>query len=199
VPNLSDADFVPVERMLAVGVFDTVSSMGTPRPIVGGLDYDFVIANTDLSTKVLNGYHALSADEDRATFFPTYWTPRHNVSQVISPGSRSDVGGGYAQTGLSDRPLQWMLGNLRAQGLRFDLANIRALQPLSTAVGHDGGITPPWNILPKAPRVFPAAQFEGAPSFTADRSIGERWGKSIMASVHYWDTNIRDQSSLPLS
>ncbi len=25
-----------------------------PRPVVGGLDYDFVIANTDLSTKVLN-------------------------------------------------------------------------------------------------------------------------------------------------
>ena len=37
VPNLSDADFVPVERMLAVGVFDTVSSMGIPRPVVGGL------------------------------------------------------------------------------------------------------------------------------------------------------------------
>ena len=83
MPNLSDADFVPVERMLAVGVFDTVSSMGIPRPVVGGLD--FVIANTDLSTKVLNGYHALSADEDRATFFSTYWTPRHNVSQVIFP------------------------------------------------------------------------------------------------------------------
>ena len=109
VPNLSDADFVPVERMLAVGVFDTVSPMGIPRPVVGGLDYDFVIANTDLSTKVLNGYHALSADEDRAAFFPTYWTPRHNVSQVIFPGSHSDVGDGYAQTGLSDRPLQWML------------------------------------------------------------------------------------------
>jgi uncharacterized protein (DUF2235 family) len=172
VPNLSDADFVPVERMLAVGVFDTVSSMGTPRPIVGGLDYDFVIANTDLSTKVPNGYHALSADEDRATFFPTYWTPRRNVSQVIFPGLHSDVGGGYAQTGLSDRPLQWMLGNLRAQGLRFDLANIRALQPLSTASDMTTELRRPGTFFLRLRGCFlPLSSKARLPSLLTDQSV----------------------------
>jgi uncharacterized protein (DUF2235 family) len=179
VPVLTGTDFVPVERILVVGVFDTVSSMGLPRPAIDGLDYDFVLADTVLNPKVLNGYHALSADEDRANFHPTYWTPRHNIAQVIFPGSHSDVGGGYAQTGLSDRSLEWMLTNLRAQGLRFDVSNIRQLQPLATAIGHDDGISLPWNALPRNPREFPVDLFEGAPSFRVDASIGERWSKVI--------------------
>ena len=51
VPVLTDTDFVPVERILAVGVFDTVSSMGLPRPATDGLDYDFVLADTVLNPK----------------------------------------------------------------------------------------------------------------------------------------------------
>jgi uncharacterized protein (DUF2235 family) len=176
---LTDADFVAVERVLAVGVFDTVSSMGVPRPAIDGLDYDFVLADTVLNPKVLNGFHALSADEDRAAFHPTYWTPRHNITQVIFPGSHSDIGGGYAQTGLSDRPLAWMLANARAQGLRFDLANIRALEPLATAIGHDEAIALPWNVLPRNPRQFPVDLLEGAPAFKADAFIAERWGKAV--------------------
>jgi hypothetical protein len=63
--------------------------MGIPKPEPGGwLGYDFVIANTDLSPEVLNGFHALSADENRANFFPTYWTPRDNITQVIFRGWR---------------------------------------------------------------------------------------------------------------
>ena len=180
VPTLTNADFVPVERILAVGVFDTVSSLGVPRPVVDGLDYDFDLADTDLNPKVLNGYHALSADEDRANFGPTYWTPRHNITQVIFPGCHSDVGGGYPETGLSDRALQWMLAKLHGQGLRYDLANIRLLQPNAAAFGHDEGFVLPWSLLPRPPRTFPDEPFEGAPSFGVDASIGERWGKAVM-------------------
>ena len=180
VPTLSPVDYVEVERILAVAVFDTVSSMGLPRPEPGGwLGYDFVIANTDLSQKVLNGFHALSADENRADFFPTYWTPRANVTQVVFPGAHSDVGGGYADAGLSDRALQWMLPNLGGQGVRYDLANIRTLKPKATDFGHDDGISPPWDALPKRPRVFPAVQFEGKPAFGVDVSITQRWGQSV--------------------
>lgn len=178
-PQLATADFVPVDRILAVGVFDTVSSVGLPTPENGWLGYDFNIANTDLSPKVLNGYHALSADEDRANFLATYWTPRHNVRQVIFPGVHSDVGGGYADHGLSDRALQWMLPNLASSGLRFDLANIRALEPNATDIGHDDGSAAPWNVLPKRPRQFPTDLFEGASSFTVDASVGQRWGQMV--------------------
>jgi uncharacterized protein (DUF2235 family) len=180
VPKLTSADFVDVERIRAVAVFDTVSSMGIPKPQPDGwLGYDFDIANTDLSPKVLNGFHALAADENRANFFPTYWMPRSNVTQVIFPGSHSDVGGGYPETGLSDRALEWMLVNLESQGLRFDLHNIRALVPNSTGDSHDDGGSQPWSVLPKAPRQFPMTVFNGSSAFTADRSIAERWGKTV--------------------
>jgi uncharacterized protein (DUF2235 family) len=180
VPQLTPADFVEVERILAVAVFDTVNSMGIPKPEPGGwLGYDFVIANTDLSPKVLNGFHALSADENRANFFPTYWTPRNSITQVIFPGSHSDVGGGYPEPGLSDRALEWMLPNLASHGLRFDLHNIRALAPNPTANGHDDGGSFPWCELPKKPREFPATVFGGSPAFTVDSSIGERWSKPV--------------------
>ena len=181
VPTLGDSDFVPVERILAVGVFDTVSSLGIPRPVGNSLIYDFSLADTVLNPKVLNGFHALSADEDRANFVPTYWTARHNIAQVIFPGSHSDVGGGYPETGLSDRALQWILARLHAQGLRFDPSNIsRTLQPNAVAIGHDDGISFPWSDLPRSPREFLADLFEGAPSFGVDVSIGERWGKTVI-------------------
>jgi hypothetical protein len=114
-----------------------------------------------------------------ANFFPTFWTPRTNITQVIFAGCHSDVGGGYRETGLSDRALEWMFLNLAAQGLRFDLHNIRTLAPNPTGDGHDDGGSWPWSVLPKAPRMFPATVFAGSPAFTADLSIGERWGKPV--------------------
>jgi uncharacterized protein (DUF2235 family) len=107
IPILTAADYSPVERILAVAVFDTVSSSGIPDPADDG-KYSFSFANTDLSPKVLNGYHALSADENRSSFAPTFWTPRTNITQGIFPGAHSDVGGGYPEHGLSDRALEWM-------------------------------------------------------------------------------------------
>ena len=96
-----------------------------------------------------------------ASFLATYWTPRDNITQVIFPGAHSDVGGGYPEHGLADRALQWMLPNLKSQGLRFYLANIRALAPNAVDFGHDDSIQQPWDRLPKAARVFPNEVFDG--------------------------------------
>lgn len=180
VPSLAATDFVEVERIRAVAVFDTVSSMGVPRIEPDGwIGYDFVLADTVLNSKVLNGFHALSADEDRANFFPTFWTPRINVTQVIFPGNHSDVGGGYAETALSDRALQWMLSKLGGQGLRYELANIRPLVADANGAGHDDSTNWPWNLLPRAPRIFPIDAFEGEQSFLTDGSLRARWGETV--------------------
>jgi uncharacterized protein (DUF2235 family) len=178
VPPLTPDDYVSVERILAVGVFDTVSSSGVPNPLDNGT-YAFSFANTELSLKVLNGYHALAADEIRSSFLATYWTPRENITQVIFPGAHSDVGGGYPEHGLSDRPLQWMLPNLRSQGLRFDPANIRALAPNAIDFGHDDSSQPLWIADHKTARLFPNTAFDGVQAFTADGSVGARWGKVV--------------------
>lgn len=178
VPPLAQSDYISVERILAVGVYDTVSSSGVPNLFDRG-SYAFSFANTDLSPKVLNGYHALAADEIRSSFLATYWTPRDNVTQFIFPGAHSDVGGGYPEHGLSDRAFAWMLPNLKSQGLRFDLANIPALAPNALDFGHDDSDQPLFQNLPKAARVFPNVSFEGSPAFSADTSIGVRWGNVV--------------------
>jgi hypothetical protein len=39
--------------------------------------------------------------EDRANFHPTYWTPRHNITQVILMGQ-----GHHAAAGIKSRDVQ---------------------------------------------------------------------------------------------
>ena len=65
-------------------------------------------------------------------FEPTFWeapseaagaaTEDPRVKQVWFEGAHSDVGGGYAQTGLSDTSLLWMAREAHAAGLVFDTA-----------------------------------------------------------------------------
>ena len=181
IPPLSPADFIAVPAIDTVAVFDTVSSLGIPQPrIAGGVGYDFSIADTYLNPKVLNGCHALSADETRAVFAPTYWTPRQGITQVIFPGCHSDIGGGFAQTGLSDRACLWMLAHLQGRGLICDMANLpRPLAPNPTDDAEDDSTVGMWVLLPKGPRVFPATATAGQPDFAIDDSIHQRWGRTV--------------------
>jgi uncharacterized protein (DUF2235 family) len=181
IPVLTPADYVPVNRIAAVGVFDTVSSVGVPQPDdTGWLGYDFNIANTELDPKVATGFHALSADEVRAVFVATYWTPRAGITQVIFPGNHSNVGGGYPETGLSDRALEWMLEQLGGQGLSYDIHCLqRALAPNPVDIARSEAGDLPWVFLPWAPRDFPKDLFTGEPVFGVDASIGQRWGQPV--------------------
>jgi glutathione S-transferase len=101
-------------------------------------------------------------------FAPTYWTARQGITQTIFPGAHSDVGGGYAETGLSDGALHWMLGRLTGVGI--DFPSPPGARPDPEGVGHDDSVTFPFLLLPKRPRAFPA---DARP----DGSIGLRWGQ----------------------
>lgn len=66
--------------------------------------------------------HAVAMDERRHTFSPTLWTdvaPGRDVEQVWFPGVHGDVGGGYAQAGLSDGVLLWMMEEAAASPCRL--------------------------------------------------------------------------------
>lgn len=109
-----------------VGVWDTVGALGIPA-IFGGIDmlrYGFL--DTQLHPCVKNAYHAVSIDEKRREFPATLWTgpfaPGQTVEQVYFTGVHCDVGGGYAETGLSDITLSWMMGKAKALGVDFDPA-----------------------------------------------------------------------------
>lgn len=123
----------PNERIKFLGVFDTVGALGAPFGIILGWLIDKIFAcsfhDTQLSSIVENAYHALAIDERRLIFQPTLMkenkqhTPE-NFEQKWFPGVHSNVGGGYANTGLSDLALTWMTEKAKKHGLNLDLGKI---------------------------------------------------------------------------
>jgi uncharacterized protein (DUF2235 family) len=118
-----------------VGVWDTVSSVGW---VENPLKLPYVANNPDIEI----GRHAVAIDERRAFFRSHLWrTPDdpsvpagpRDVMQVWFPGVHCDVGGGYAETALSDNALRWMVGEAEAFGLLVDRAKRDALLPAQAA------------------------------------------------------------------
>lgn len=172
VPTLAPGDLVEVPAIRAVAVFDTVSSLGLPLLGSDGKPhFDFSICDTFLSPKVQNGFHALSADEFRDLFYPTFWAARHGVVQQVFPGCHSDVGGGFKNRGLSDGALTWMLTQLRGAGVACDTARLNpplAANPLDPA--QDDGAIFPFVLTPRSSRAFPECAAASDPLIA-------RWGK----------------------
>ena len=108
-----------------IGVWDTVGSLGIPlRGLRWVTRRKHQFHDTALSGTVQFAYHALAIDEHRAPFEPTLWAykpkPGQTVQQVWFAGAHSDVGGGYAEVGLSDIALRWMLDRADQAGLTLD-------------------------------------------------------------------------------
>jgi hypothetical protein len=171
VPVLAATDFTAPPPVRAVGVFDTVSSLGAPHvDFQGNAKFDFSICDTNLNVAVINGFHALAADEMRDVFSPTFWTPAPNVTQRVFPGCHSDVGGGFSNRGLSDGTLDWMLTQLAGAGMPVNRSVFSpALAPLSTAPAEDDGARWPASLQPRHHRRFPV-------SAAADAAIAQRRG-----------------------
>lgn len=101
-------------KITMLGVWDTVGALGIPS-LIGGVDpllYGFL--DTSLHENVCNAYHAVSIDERRGEFPATLWTLKKGAAtvmqQVYFSGVHCDVGGGYAERGLADITLSWMMG-----------------------------------------------------------------------------------------
>ena len=127
-----------------IGVWDTVGALGVPLRGLRWLTRRKVqFHDTELSKIVETACHALAIDEHRAPFEPTLWLekpkPNQSVEQVWFPGVHSDIGGGYAETDLSDISLQWMLDKAIAAGLALDESVLtgRPLSPKPNGRIHD--------------------------------------------------------------
>ena len=111
-----------------LGVWDTVGALGIPVGVLGeitGAIHGF--HDTTPSRIVRHGAQALAIDEQRDEFVPTLWTgdvpAGSTIEQVWFAGSHSDVGGGYADRGLADIPLLWMIDRAKSAGLQIDEAS----------------------------------------------------------------------------
>ena len=131
--------FHDARTITCVCVWDTVGSYGIPAGIgLAPLARYFTLVtlgfhDTSFGDHIKVGLHAVAVDEHRRPFVPTFWTipkgeePTGHVEQTWFAGAHSNVGGGYADTGLSDQALIWMIARVQAlTGLEFDLAAVQS-------------------------------------------------------------------------
>ncbi|HXA15538.1 MAG TPA: DUF2235 domain-containing protein [Thermoanaerobaculia bacterium] len=108
-----------------IGVWDTVGALGVPVFATQLTLFVPTFHDLSLGPRVENAYHAMSIDEQRFDFTPTYWDPAtvqpgQHLEQVYFAGVHSDVGGGYDDDhSLSDITLNWMTDRARKHGLLF--------------------------------------------------------------------------------
>ena len=133
-----------------IGVWDTVASLGW---FLGKKFF-----NAELNPDVTYGYHAVAIDEHRRKFPVSLWdesvrADHQTIEQVWFPGSHSDVGGGYAERGLSDVALEWMLAKAAAAGLRLARRPLR-LEPSAHGALHRSRVGP-WRLWRPVQRQIP--------------------------------------------
>ena len=117
-------------RIRFVGVWDTVGALGIPlKPWSAANMRRYQFHDVTLSSTIDHAYHALALHERRNTFRPTLWRQSNTakaqkglqqMQQVWFAGVHSNVGGGYADAGLSDTALDWMARKARAAGLALN-------------------------------------------------------------------------------
>jgi glutathione S-transferase len=168
---LASTDLIANVPIKAVGVWDTVGSMGVPLYLKDKRLDIFEFTDTKLSDRVEYGFHAMAIDEMRADFPVTRWDDRKQMEQVWFVGAHADVGGGYdlAESRLSDVALHWMMTKMGAVGLVFTspLSCIPDCACSLQAV-HRPWDNPPFKLLAKSPR-----QPEASDVFHV--SVVERW------------------------
>jgi len=145
---------VPVK---AVGVWDTVGSLGAPR--IGLLtriglqpaeSREMSFYDTKLSNCIENAFQALALDEKRTSFAPAVWEkPSGNTTklrQVWFPGVHSNIGGGYDDQGLANLTLAWMAAQM-GQFLDLDWEYIVRQEELTFKNYRDRGKrVRPWSF-----------------------------------------------------
>ncbi|WP_300074467.1 DUF2235 domain-containing protein [uncultured Ruegeria sp.] len=121
IQNLNLHEEVAIDFL---GVWDTVGALGIPDELTINIfdrPQKFQFHDTVLGDKVKCARHAVAIDEKRQTFSPTLWTNYDPavVKQIWFPGVHGDVGGSYAQHGLGDTTLEWMITEAHAEGIAF--------------------------------------------------------------------------------
>ncbi|MGC3982785.1 MAG: DUF2235 domain-containing protein [Steroidobacteraceae bacterium] len=169
--TLSKSDLIANVPIKAVGVWDTVGSMGIPLYLSDKRFDVFHFTDTKLSDKVEYGFHAMAIDEMRIDFPVTAWDKRKQVEQVWFVGAHADVGGGYApvESRFSDTALLWMMTKLASVGVQLatPLTCVPDCQCSNLGI-HKPWDSPPFNRLSKQAR-------QPMPGDVFHSSVVERW------------------------
>jgi uncharacterized protein (DUF2235 family) len=139
----------PVGRIRFIGVWDTVDAYGMPiEEIRSGFDkffFPMTFRDHSLRREVDCARHALSLDDERATFHPVLWDERgeeqtpDRIQQLWFAGAHADVGGGYPDDRLAHVPLLWMMEEAKAAGLHLRSGALSEVRSIADhhAPAHD--------------------------------------------------------------
>ncbi|MEW8156603.1 MAG: DUF2235 domain-containing protein [Candidatus Thiodiazotropha endolucinida] len=121
-----------------LGVYDTVLALGSrlradfdreERTTAPGLSFHV----GDRPPGIVSvARQALAIDERRTDFRPEIWQDTHpdqSVEQRWFPGVHTSIGGGYANDGLANGALQWMINDAKQEGLAVDDEYLRFYRP----------------------------------------------------------------------
>ncbi len=158
--------FENITRIKMIGVWDTVGALGIPLPIYASYNtarYQF--HDVTLSSTVDYAFQALAVDERRKPFAPSLWQASKNsvhgeniaVEQRWFPGVHCNVGGGYANRGLSDQTLLWLVEKAELAGLEIDHSKLQAHPDALAEMGNS--FTPAYWITGKIWRVVGDPQY----------------------------------------
>lgn len=159
--TLAKSNLIADVPIKAVGVWDTVGSLGVPLYLKDGRLDLFRFTDQVLSGKVEYGFHAMSIDELRKDFPVTTWHERQNVTQVWFVGAHADVGGGYplSESRLSDVAFDWMMRKLGSVGVSWSPKLTCVPDCLcSLQMPHEPWNKPPFSLIgnlgkePRAPK-----------------------------------------------
>ena len=121
-----------------MGIYDTVASFGLPSDIAGiPFQQINLFKNFDISSTTKKVVHLVAVHEGRNTFKPTLCNHREGVEEIWFPGVHADVGGGYADRGISDIALDYMLNSFQASGVKFLREKLKEVKPNLTGNIHD--------------------------------------------------------------
>jgi uncharacterized protein (DUF2235 family) len=110
-------------KVHCIGVWDTVGSVHVPLALTLDAIPLAPFHDVTLGPDIENAFHAVSIDEERWDFQPTYFNaylaqPGQTVEEVFFPGVHSDIGGGYADDpSLSRITLAWIANRAKDHGL----------------------------------------------------------------------------------
>lgn len=121
-----------------LGVYDTVLALGSR--LRADFDKDKGTTAPGLSFHVRSlppasvsvARQALAIDERRTDFRPEIWRGAHagqSVEQRWFPGVHTSIGGGYANDGLANGALRWMVDEAKSEGLVVDEGFLKFYRP----------------------------------------------------------------------
>lgn len=141
--------------------------------------------DNELCPNIIAGYHAMAIDEKRSVFPVLRWDTDPRVTQVWFAGVHGNVGGGYADVGLSDIALQWMVLRGLDHGLDFKEQDFYKLAPGPEAAMQESyeGI---WKAFGEQARVISATDLIH-PSVAQRMQKIAAYQPALPRAPLYWD------------